>query len=267
MKKISTLNFIILSLLSVIPIACSEDETPVEAVYTKLLIGKWVNTKVNNEYVLTDASYVMEFRNNYVEMYANGFQLDDNNKTWMENSNYTYSVNNDILIVDGTDVLNKKYHMEFKILTLDESTLTYSISVFRIDGVDYPNSNTFTCKKITEDYSTKFADVWYGKCTADNNNDTTYHYWEYFTDGTYNYYYQDSRNKWIKKSDNEGKYFLYGNLFASNYSNDLITGGTGKAFECWNFSIAGDTMTWTGLRANNKTVTYEMTKVANPPVE
>lgn len=267
MKIISILNIVVLLFLSIIPVACSEDETPVEAVITRNLIGKWVNTEVNNEAILTDAAYISEFRIDYVEMYAVGFQLDDSNKTWMENSSYTYSVRDKNIIIDGTDVLNKKYHMVFNVINLDENTFTYSISAFTIDGVDYPNTNTYTCKKITDDYSSKFVGVWYGKCTSGNNNDTAYHYWEYFSDGTFNYYYQDSTNKWIKKTDNEGGYYLYGNLFVSNYTNDLNSGGTGKAYECWNFSINGDTMTWTGLRENNKTVTYEMTRFDNPPVE
>jgi hypothetical protein len=267
MKTVNLLKSIFLISLLIIPISCSENSIPVEAALTKLLVGKWMNTKVNNEPVLTDASYVMEFRTDYVEKYAVGFQLDDNNKTWMENSNYSYSVSDHILIVDGTDVLNKKYHMEFKILTLNETTFTYSVIAFRIDGVDYQNSNSYTCKKITQDYSSQFVGVWYGRCTSDNNNDSSYHYWEYFADGTYSYYYQDQNNKWIKKSNNEGKYFLYENLIVSNYSNDLQSGNIGKAYECWNFSITGDTMTWTGLRENNKTVTYEMVKVDKSPLE
>jgi hypothetical protein len=53
---------------------------------------------------------------------------------------------------------------------------------------------------------------------------------------------------------------------ASNYTNDLLSGGTGKAYECWNFVIEGDTMSWTGLRANDATTSYRMEKVAAPPV-
>jgi hypothetical protein len=106
---------------------------------------------------------------------------------------------------------------------------------------------------------------WYGKCTTPGTNDTNYHYWEYFSDQTYYYYYQDDQGHWIKKSDNEGRYFLYGNLFVSNYSNDLVIGGKGKTFECWNFNIDGNNMIWSALRKNNQTESYQMTKVTNPP--
>ncbi len=267
MKSIRPLKSIFVFILFLLPLGCSEDEIPVGAEYTKLLIGKWVNVTANNNSILTDASFVMEFKINYVEMYATGFQLDENNKIWMENSNYTFSVNNDVISIDGKDILGKVYHLELKIISLNDSLLKYSDSKIIIDGVDYTNPVEYTCKRITKDYSSQFVGVWYGKCTSENNNDTTYHYWEYFADGSYNYYYQDENNKWIKKSDNEGKYFLYQNLFVSNYSNDLQSGIKGKAYEGWNFSISGNTMTWTGLRENNKTVTYEMTRADNPPVE
>ncbi len=267
MKSVRLLKCIFVIIFFLLPLGCSEDEMPVEAEFTKLLMGKWVNTKANNNPIFTDASFVMEFKTNYVEMYATGFQLDENNKIWMENSDYTFSVNNDVISIDGKDILGKVYHLELKIISLNDSLLKYSDSKIIIDGVDYTNPIEYTCKRITKDYSSQFTGVWYGKCTSDNNNDTTYHYWEYFADGTYNYYYHDENNKWIKKTDNEGKYFLYQNLFVSNYSNDINSGIVGKAFECWQFSITGDKMIWTGLRADNKTVTYEMVKVANPPVE
>ncbi len=51
----------------------------------------------------------------------------------------------------------------------------------------------------------------------------------------------------------------------SNYSHDLISGGQGLAYEGWNYRIEGNKMYWTGLRANNVTIIYEMEKVASAP--
>lgn len=232
--------------------------------YAQLAIGKWVSTMVDNGPLLTDATFVMELRADKVEFYATGYRTDANNKSWIEEDTYTYSINDDIIVIDGTDVLHKVYHIEMKILTISATTMTYVTQVFKIDNTVYPQPGIYTMKKITEDYSGQFKGVWYGKCTT-VSSDTGYHYWEYLASGLYNYYYQDANGKWIKKSDNEGRYFLYGNLFASNYTNDLISGGTGRAYECWNFSIAGETMIWTGLRDNAKTVIYEMKKVASAP--
>lgn len=234
--------------------------------YSELIIGKWVNTHVNDEPIQTDASFVSEFRADLVEMYAAGVVLNQNNKTWSESEDYKYRIEGKKIIIDGTDILEDEFHMEFEIISLDENYLKYSISKFSINGVEFPNENTYTDKKVKDDHKPKFAGVWYGKCVTEGTLDTKYHYWEYFPDGSFNYYYQNELNSWIRKSDNDGGYFLYDNLFASNFSNDLVSGGTGKSFECWIFEIIGNNMTWTGLREGGKVVKYEMTKVSAPPV-
>lgn len=234
--------------------------------YSELIIGKWVNTHVNDEPIQTNSSFVSEFRTDLVEMYATGIVLDQNNKTWSENENYKYRIEGKKIIIDGTDVLEDEYHMEFEIISLDENYFKYSITKFLINGVEYPNENTYTDKKVKNNHKPKFVGVWYGKCITEGTLDTKYHYWEYFTDGSYNYYYQNELDSWIKKSDNDGGYYLYDNLFASNFTNDLVSGGKGKSFECWTFEIIGNNMTWIGLRESGKVITYQMTKVSAPPV-
>jgi hypothetical protein len=255
--------FTFLNMLIILLAGCEKDET---TDYSKLVPGIWVNTLVNGQPVLTDATYVIELKTDNTEMYAIGFQLDENNFRWEENDSYTYTMNEDVIAINGTDVLGKSYYMEFKILSVDENTLKYSVPVFSIDGESFPNPNTYTCSKVSNDLSSQFTGVWYGRNTTAGTADSLYHYWEYFADGTYNYYYQDTAGSWIKKIDNDGHYFLYGDFMATNYTNDLISGDTGKAFECWNFTTDGSNMTWTGLRANNIVVTYEMEKVTAPPV-
>jgi len=261
MKKLNLL--FILALIAMLFGGCAKDDDPN---YAELLQGTWVNTLVNNQPVLTDASFAMEFKSDNTELYAIGIQVDENNKSWQENSNYTYSISGSLIAIDGTDELGNSMHMEFKIQSLNNETITYTVPNFSINGDVLSDANTYTCRRVSEDFSAEFVGVWYGHCTTEGTADSLYHYWEYFADGSYNYYYQDENGNWIKKSDNEGRYFLYGNLMASNYSNDLLSGGTGLAFECWNFTLDGNKMVWTGLRANNTIITYEMEKVASPPV-
>jgi hypothetical protein len=258
------IKFAVLSCFLLLFYACSSDDDSPN--YANLAIGKWINTETNGTSILTDASFIMELRADKVEFYATGYKLNDSNKTWNECSNFTYSINNDIITVDGTDSYSNTTHLEMKILTLNETTMKYSVVSFKVNGVAVADTPTYTMKKITKDYSSDIIGIWYGKCTNASSADTNYHYWEYLNDGTYNYYYQDSNNKWVKKTDNGGHYFLYGDYLASNYSNDLLSGSVGLSFECWNFSITNSKMTWTGLRADNKTVTYEMNKVDAVPV-
>ncbi len=259
-----TLNLLFtLALIAILFGGCAKDDDPS---YQELLKGTWVNTLVNNQAVLTDATFMMEFKSDNTQLYASGFELDENNNSWRENNTYTYSINGSQIIIDGTDVLGNITHLVFEIQSLDQENLTYKIQTFTMNGEAFDDNKTYTCKRVTDDYGTEFTGVWYGRCTTEGTADSLYHYWEYFANGTYNYYYQDENSNWIMKSDNEGRYFLYGQLMASNYSNDLISGGTGLAFECWNFTLNEDKMVWTGLRENNVTITYEMEKVSSPPV-
>ena len=233
--------------------------------YASLIPGTWVNTQVDSKTILTDASFVLKFHGGNMETFASGVILDENNKTWMENDSYTYSVDGNRIIIDGNNNLGSNFHLEFIIQSVDQQTLTYSVSKFMVDGVEYPDPKIYTNKKVTVSLSSQFVGTWYGKSTTQGNPDSSYHYWQYFADGHFNYYYQDNSGNWINKPDNNGLYFLYGSLLATNYTNDLITGGTGKAFECWNLSIQGNTMFWMGLRGNELVTSFRMEKVTGPP--
>lgn len=258
MNKLLFVSILILILLW----GCKKESKPD---YASLLPGKWVNTQVDNKPVLTDDTFVVEYRSDLVEVYAKGFILDSNNRSWIVNDKYTYIVNGDLIIIDGVSDPGNRFHMEFRILYLDQEILTYSVTLFMIDGVEYPDPKIYTSTRVTTDLSSQFAGTWYGKSTTPGATDTTHHYWDYFPGGHFDYYYRDNAGNWINKPDNEGKYFLYGNFLASNYTNDLISGETGKSFECWNIRIAGDTMFWAGLRAGGQTTTFRMVKVPGPP--
>lgn len=248
-------------LFSVI-LSCKKEE---ENDYAAMVIGKWVNTHVNDITVLTDEAFAFEYRTDKAQTYASGNILDANNKTWIENNSFTYSVNGKKITVVGANQFGNTFNMEFEIIYADQQTLKYSVTKFLVDNVEYPDPNTYTNKKITVDMKSQFVGTWYGKTTTAGSTDNSFHYWDYFADDTYDYYFQDGSGNWINKPDNEGRYYLYGDLLASNYTNDLITGGTGKAYECWNFRIEGNKMYWTGLRENGLTTSFEMEKVAAPP--
>lgn len=241
--------------------SCQKDEEPD---YTKLIRGVWVNTHVNDVSVGTDEAFVMEFRSDFKEVYASGLVVDDSNRTWVENDKFSYAVEENKLIINGQNDAGNIFSMEFKILQADETTLRYVVNKFVVDNVSYPDTKTYTCKRVTTDLKQQFVGTWYGRCTTPGH-DSSYHYWDYFADGTYDYYYQDSANQWINKQDNESRYHLYGDYLATLYSNDLLSGAVGTTFECWNIRIEGNRMYWNGLREGGITIRFEMDKVAGPP--
>lgn len=234
--------------------------------YSALIPGRWVNTLINNAAILTDASFVLEFRTDNIETYASGYTLDSNNKSWIDNNKFAYSVSGNKIIIDGSNNFGNHFYMEFDIESVDNQVLRYSVSKFMVDNVEYPDPKIYTNKKITADFSAQLSGTWYGRSTTPGSADTSYHYWQYFPDGKFNYYYRDDMGNWINKPDNAGKYYLYGDLLATNYTNDLLSGGTGNAYECWNFSITGDTMHWTAQREFGLFTSFRMEKVAGPPI-
>jgi hypothetical protein len=249
-------------LLLVFISSCKKDDNNV--LFSKLL-GTWVNTSVDQTEVMTDNSFVIMFLPNKMEIYAKGFILNDSNKTWIENGNYSFSLEDSNIVINGNDLSGNVFQMVFDVRTLDDQNIVYNVSEFKINGVSYPDPKTYTNRKVTVDYVDEFLGTWYGKSTTAGTTDTTHHYWNYFADGSFDYYYRDNDGNWINKPDNEGKFFLYGDFLATNYTNDLLSGGTGKAYECWNVNIEGLNMTWTGLRANGQTTSFGLTKVDGPP--
>lgn len=247
--------------LSLLFCGCKKEETN----YTELLSGTWVNTQINGEKIPSDSSFVSEYRPKGVQMYAQGYQLDENNKSWIENDSFTYTVEGEKIMIDGTDAMNKNYHIEMDIKTLDEESFTYSVTSFSMDHTEYPDTAVYTCLKATEDYTSSFTGIWYGSSTSPGAAGDQYYYWEYKTDGSFNFYYQDNEGNWLVDADEESHYFLYGDFLATNYTAARVADGNNMFYDCWNIHIDGNTMTLTALRENNQIESYEMEKVESLP--
>ncbi|MFA6894742.1 MAG: hypothetical protein WCQ46_03175 [Bacteroidales bacterium] len=226
-------------------------------------IGKWVNKTVDSREIFTNDAFVMDFRDDGVQMYASGYTINDNDKAWMEGSGYSYYVNGNIIYIAGQSVLGSVFEIQLNIMELNEEEMIYTVGKMIIDDTSFEDSSVYVVKKVTsEDNNNKIIGLWQGHCISSGSADTEDHRWEYFVDGTYNYYIYDD-GEWTTKQDNEGTYFVYGNLFASNWTNDYVSGTTGRNFECWDISInvSGTFMQWSGYRLDGTTVVYEMEKI------
>jgi len=260
-REMKKMLIVVVVVLLALVYGCRKEDEPD---YTTMIRGVWINTHVNDQPVLTDLAYVMEFRADFTEIYASGVVINDSNRTWIVNDQFTYTVKENRLLIDGENDEGNQFSMEFMIIRVDESTLRYTVNKFLVDNVLYTDTKTYTCTRVTKNLKPQFEGTWYGRSTTPGS-DSSYHYWDYFADGTYDYYYQNSTSQWIKKQDNEGLYFLYGDYLASRYTNDLLSGAYGKAYECWNIRIEGNKMYWTGLRQGGITTSFEMERVAGPP--
>lgn len=258
MKKIHVFLGIALVFLT----ACSKFK---DEPYNERIEGSWINTFIDGQFVPTNQVFTMRFTKEGAQYYSAGYQLDGNNRTWLDGTLFSYKVVNNDLFIEGSNVYGDFYEMVFTLAHSNDEKLEYTVSSFKVNGTEYPDNKTYTCKKISSDLHDSFVGTWYGRSTTPGTLDTAYHYWDYFADGSYDYYYRDSLGNWVNKPDNEGKYYLYGDFLATNYTNDLITGETGLAYECWNIEINGNTMNWRAIRDNWFEPSYSMVKVSGPP--
>lgn len=232
----------------------------------ELLRGTWINTHMNDDIVETNNKFVMEY-DNETEYYSAGVVIDTVNKKWIDRKSYDFSLEGDRIIISGADVKENKTDLEFGIVSITGSELICRVNMFKINGVEQSDSKIYKFKKATGKYNEEITGTWYGKATYAGSADTDYHYWNYLPGGTYEYYYRDDPGsaRWIKKTDNAGRYYLYDDFLATTWTNDIFSGVPGLDFECWEIEIAGDVMKWTGYRSNDKVATYEMKKVTGPP--
>jgi hypothetical protein len=234
--------------------------------YACLLTGTWINTRISGEDIPADSSFVCQYGTDGMQMYAQGYQLDENNKSWIESKNFTYVVEGKNIILDGIDGLDDDFHIEMEIKTLDEESFTYSVTRFLMNDTELPDPAVYTCQRATKDYTSALIGIWYGNGSTPGTAGLQPFYSEYKTDGSFAFYYQDDEGNWQVDADEESRYFLYGDFLVTNYTAAQVAEGNYKFYDCWNILIEEDTMIFTALREDNRIEIYEMERVESAPV-
>ncbi len=260
MKKLSLLTTGFLLVLFAFT-GCKKDETDNK----ELLQGIWLNTYANGIAAETDMKFVLEFTDSK-EYYSTGVDFDTLGRKWFDRIAYDYQIDGNRILITGKDAKNNTVSMELEIVSLNSTELVYKVNSFKENGTEYPDPTVYTMRKVTKSLQDQIVGTWYGKATHAGTTDTDYHYWRYLPDNNYEYYYRNSPTEnWIKKDDNEGRYYVYDNLLASTWTNNVLLGTIGLYYECWEIEITGDTMTWIGYRNNAAVTSYEMVRVPAPP--
>ncbi len=216
--------------------------------YPVSILGTWYAIEMNGQTMQTDQTFVVTFK-------ADGTMKDAQRRwsgpesEWKEISG-TYTLDKNIVTESQQDGDGNTYKYEMRISIRNDQMYCTLLEVY-YNGVAQNDHSTLTLQRVTSDNKAKFTGIWKGHESTDGvaapAHDT---YWQFLADGTYRYVYYDAdAGKYVEKADNNGKYFLYGDFFASNYTNDLLTGGTGRTCEAWYFMITGtSTMEWRGMR-------------------
>ncbi|MDD2594476.1 MAG: hypothetical protein PHD11_01505 [Bacteroidales bacterium] len=249
MKKYLVLLILLIPFLT----SCKRDDN----MYSTKLMGMWVLDKQNGSDALTDDTFMLEFKSKSIVLYAAGHSV-NNGTQWRESNGLTYSLNKDVIKMSGKDAVGRHIDAELKIIAMDSDTFTFKFIKKIIDAQNITDDTAYEMDKQTDHSDkAKILAMWEGKCITDGVGEL--HRWLYFEDGTYYYYYREN-GKWIQKIDNEGTYFVYGDLLCTNWMNDYESAGKGPQFECWHIDFENNNkrMFWEGRRQGNKVVKYMM---------
>ncbi len=218
--------------------------------YNERITGTWINTLVDDIPVETNKKYVMKFDSKGNELYSAAYQIDQTNRKWLDGTSFKYTVENNWLNIEGVNAHNDKYKMLFVLEYTGEDRLVYQVPSFTINNQESADNKVYTCKKITNDLKDNLMGLWFGSGVEPGSNDTVPHYWEFFQDGRYDFYIQNDLGNWIKKEDQAGKWFLYGNFLALNFQT-MLSSSTLQEFNCWDISFEENRMTWEAIREHN----------------
>lgn len=213
------------------------------------LYGTWIFNKTNGEFVETDDIFVCQFLSNGYEYYGNKVDSE-----WTFDATTMYHTEGNYLLLEREGL-----YLKCLVTTLTDNVFIYDNCAYIVNGVDKHDTNTYQAYKSSVDYSASILGMWEGSCVT-LGQDQSVKRWEYKSDGSYNYYTKKSNGDWENKADNQGKYYVYGELLVTTWVNDLLTGTQGPMCELWICSINGNNMHWSGLRSSGQTIEYEMTK-------
>ena len=246
--------------------SCTKQDNPVNPAdnLSEKIIGKWMETDVNGEPLLTNRKIVFNFvsatralvsasRNSHPE---SGFWVDH------EEADVTIDGNKVTLTIQSDEHTTSV--MEFNVTAISSSEFTANRKLtVTIDGnVVHTANEVFRLVKQTADYRQAILGTWEGRCTSEGSvfDDGQEHRWQYKADGTYVYYVKDG-DDWVPyEGTTLSEYFVDGNLLCTRW---IDQGQENR--EWWEISIDGDKMNWTALRQKEDgstfTATFEMKKV------
>ena len=206
--------------------------------YAEEIKGKWLCQEINNLVIPSDDAFVIAFQNNGNELYGQGYTLNDNEEKWWFENNFSYSVDKDVISVNGINPLGETVNLSLTIKNVTSNTLDYVENSTVINGADVSSGRRFFFTRL-EDTPKNITKRWQGRhvIQADSTNNYSFRY-TFLSDNSFEI--EDMRDaQWIKL-DIIGHYAIHGDFLILNTEN-----AGKKSFECWHIqTLTNEKMLW-----------------------
>jgi hypothetical protein len=223
MKKIAFISLIIISVFA----SCKNKPD-----YEEEIKGKWLCSEINNLIQPTNEAFVLNFLSNGTESIAQGCTLADNEgNSWCESHDFSYSVNEDEILISGTNSSGELLDISLSIESLTTKKLVYKENYVKVNNVDVSSDRTFILNRCSEDYSNQIIGTWQGKKFFSADSSTNFYFMiNYKSDNSFDYYIKVG-DSW-ELADITGTYFLNGELLTMNFLDNSATNNN-HSYDCW----------------------------------
>ncbi len=252
------MNKVIFALLSLCVVAsCSKEQNNNDDLSGDLT-GVWVFDKINNEEITTNEYFAGAFIEGGIHEYLQWLSLDADHSTLVYKDSSSWSLDGSQLTIENEKLDD---HIVLDI-TINGDAINWVEKEKIVGGNDYYKGDTYQGYRVKTDYTSTICEgVWEGRATK-GRDVNPYLRIKYNADSTYDFQYRQSEDEsWSDKVDNDGHYYLIGDLLGSVWTNDINSGTEGSNSETWIISIEKDTMTWQATREDNHTESFSFTRV------
>lgn len=257
MKQIVVISLIVISFVS-----CKNKPD-----YAEEIKGKWMCNEI--EYLIqpTNETFVLDFLSSGTESISEGVTLANNQgKFWHKNSNFTYSVVEDEILISGVNLTGENIDISLEIESLTANKFVYTENYVKVNNVDISTDKIYILRRCIEDYSNQIIGTWQGKKYFSDDSSTNFYFMiNYKSDKSFDYYLKVN-DTW-ELQNVTGTYFSNGKLLTMNFLDNSITENN-HSYECWLVDeVTTDKITFwqynrmPGSNNNLQGIKYELEKV------
>lgn len=255
-------------ILFILSVACCTMSCNTTTIKYKRLLGQWVLEAKDGVPVHTEEIRVISIYGGRIMNMANTYVGPDGREIWRDNSEMYYSVLANRFRGKGTDALRRFWKFELITRELTYETWSFQIANLIVDNTYLDDQSNYRYRKVVDlGYKDSLQGVW--MCVESNGLPVNDRINEYYGNGLFSFYYLDPETgEWVLKRDNNGRYFVYGDLIVTSFQNSINETEKGETFSAFEVSFErqdGETiMHWRSKRVGESDYHTILKRVPRP---